>query len=99
MNDLFIVQKCLHGVNKSECVREDERTLCEWYVDPGRVVSESWFVFPCTGARWVGFATQENITGARNLNTIAGRYFKKAIRCNQPYFVMLGPDYHSGELR
>lgn len=40
MKDLLIVQKCLHCVNKSECVREEEGALCEWYVDPGHELSE-----------------------------------------------------------
>lgn len=47
------------------------------------------FVSSCTGARWVEFAAQENITGARNVNTITGRCFKKSIRCNQQCTVML----------
>lgn len=68
MKDLFVVQTCLHCVNKSGRVRGEERTrglktflmLC--------------FLLRGEGARWVRFATKENRMGARYFNTNTGRY-------------------------
>lgn len=70
MKDLLIVQKCLHCVNKSECVREEERTLCEWYVDPGHVLSEnlSYGLFSPAQVPDGWGLPQENITGAGNVD-------------------------------
>ncbi len=43
MKDLFVVQKCLHIVNKSGHVRGGVKTFCEWYVDSAHEVSENYF--------------------------------------------------------
>lgn len=63
MKDLFIVQKCLHCVNISECVSEEERPFCEWYVDLGHVVFEKVFgglFSPAQVPDGWGFDTQEH---------------------------------------
>lgn len=63
------------NVNKSECVRERERTVCEWYVDSSHVVSENVPHALFSPAQMGEVYHTGKYNQCQTFRTIYGRYF------------------------